>query len=124
MPQTKRPFICDCNEPAVKYDSCHNPICPRCIKLQSIRDMYGGTTSGVQDDGKDEFYGTTKGHNKRIWINEPDTEPIILKDCLARLERVLAQVSTAVDTKKVDTSPVTGVKAHTDALLAEFASLP
>ncbi len=90
MPQKKRPFICDCNEPAVKYDSCHNPVCARCLNMESIRDMYAkkGLTAGVVDDGKDEIY-KRRAPKKRTWINEPDNEPILLPDALKRIEDLL-----------------------------------
>lgn len=33
MPFKKKPFVCDCGDPAVRRDSCRSPICQRCYDM-------------------------------------------------------------------------------------------
>ncbi len=82
----RKPFVCECGDPPVKVNSCREPVCLRCSKLENTREVY------VKKGAKSEYdLGGVKGnkHWDKIW---GDDTPVLWPDAIARLDSMLKAV--------------------------------
>lgn len=93
----RKAFVCECGYPAIKRNSCKEPVCARCAGMESIRG-HDGTYAKTRVK-KDWDLGGVIGHKHWDKMNLFDVEPILYPEAIARLETLLSaiQTSTAVD---------------------------
>lgn len=100
MPVLRKPFICECGEPGIKRNSCKEPVCFRCASLEAIRGHDGNYAKNKVVKVRADFDREPHGTKQDLRIPWFDTTPVLYPDAIARIDRLLAQTSTAVDAER------------------------
>ncbi len=82
--ERRKPFECECGDPPFKLNSCREPVCERCSRLEQRRDMYGRKNDTTAETELSPVKGNK--HWDKNWV---DNTPILYPDAIARLDRML-----------------------------------
>ena len=86
MAAPKRPFICECNEPAYRKKHGHEPICPRCDRIEQAYGMRDRKPKNI-------FRSLHPKDPVSRWVMF-DSDPVLLPDALARVQAVLDRAAS------------------------------
>lgn len=88
----KKPFVCDCGDPAFRKKR-NEPICRRCDSIEQQYGMRERKPPGrVKRRGRDVVHAPPKEPVSRY--EQFDTEPLLLPDALRRLDEKIRSVLT------------------------------